>query len=71
MNADRKAINLAIHESLTDRKELGDKAVTVPVLEKISHTRHQFNRTDAWEAGMVVKRGDIRPVFEVNNVWPR
>lgn len=58
LNEDRKAINQAIHESLAKRKELGDKAVMVPVLEKISHTRHQFNRTGAWEAGMVVKRGD-------------
>jgi hypothetical protein len=30
----------------------------VPVLDKITHTRHEFNKTDAWEAGMVVKRGD-------------
>jgi hypothetical protein len=34
------------------------KAITVPVLDKITHTRHEFNKTDAWEAGMVVKRGD-------------
>lgn len=35
-----------------------EKAITVPVLDKITHTRHEFNKTDAWEAGMVVKRGD-------------
>jgi hypothetical protein len=28
------------------------------VLDKITHTRHEFNKTEAWEAGMVVKRGD-------------
>lgn len=43
---------------LAARGELGEKAITVPVLDKITHTRHEFNKTDAWEAGMVVKRGD-------------
>lgn len=32
--------------------------MVVPVLEKISHTRHEFNKTDPWSPGMVVKRGD-------------
>jgi hypothetical protein len=36
----------------------GEKAIKVPVLDKITHTRHEFNKTEAWEAGMVVKRGD-------------
>lgn len=58
LNADRKAINQAIHDSLVNRHELGSNVATVPVLEKISHTRHQFNRTGAWETGMVMKRGD-------------
>ncbi|EOB9995976.1 conjugative transfer relaxase/helicase TraI domain-containing protein [Cronobacter sakazakii] len=43
---------------MTARGELGQEAVTVPVLEKISHTRHAFNKTAAWQPGMVVKRGD-------------
>nr|WP_245004247.1 conjugative transfer relaxase/helicase TraI domain-containing protein [Enterobacter kobei] len=37
---------------------LDEKAIKVPVLDKITHTRHEFNKTEAWEAGMVVKRGD-------------
>ncbi|EOD3176826.1 conjugative transfer relaxase/helicase TraI domain-containing protein, partial [Citrobacter freundii] len=46
------------HERLTVRGELGKDAITVPVLDKISHTLHEFNKTAAWDAGMVVKRGD-------------
>lgn len=30
----------------------------MPVLDKITHTRHEFNKTEAWQPGMVVKRGD-------------
>nr|WP_283255196.1 conjugative transfer relaxase/helicase TraI domain-containing protein [Enterobacter kobei] len=37
---------------------MGEKAIKVPVLDKITHTRHEFNKTESWEAGMVVKRGD-------------
>ncbi|WP_312775339.1 conjugative transfer relaxase/helicase TraI domain-containing protein [Atlantibacter hermannii] len=58
LNADRHAVNAGIHEQLTVRGELGKDAITVPVLDKISHTRHEFNKTAAWDAGMVVKRGD-------------
>lgn len=58
LNADRRAVNAGIHAVLAARGELGEKAITVPVLDKITHTRHEFNKTDAWEAGMVVKRGD-------------
>ncbi|ELU5570847.1 conjugative transfer relaxase/helicase TraI [Escherichia coli] len=58
LNADRHAVNAGIHEQLTARGELGKDAITVPVLDKISHTRHEFNKTAAWNAGMVVKRGD-------------
>lgn len=58
LNADRHAVNAGIHEQLTVRGELGKDAITVPVLDKISHTRHEFNKTAAWNAGMVVKRGD-------------
>lgn len=58
LNRDRQAVNAGIHAALTARGELGQEAVTVPVLEKISHTRHAFNKTAAWQPGMVVKRGD-------------
>lgn len=58
LNADRRAVNAGIHASLAERGELGENAVRVPVLEKITHTRHEFNQTQAWQAGMVVKRGD-------------
>lgn len=58
LNADRQAVNAGIHAVLAERGELGEKSITVPVLEKISHTRHEFNKTAAWQAGMVVKRGD-------------
>lgn len=58
LNADRQAVNAGIHQALTARGELGQEAVSVPVLEKISHTRHEFNKTAAWSPGMVVKRGD-------------
>ncbi|WP_348939704.1 conjugative transfer relaxase/helicase TraI [Citrobacter sp. C1] len=58
LNADRRAVNAGIHDTLTARGELGGLAVRVPVLEKITYTRHEFNQTQAWQAGMVVKRGD-------------
>ncbi|MBF4937722.1 conjugative transfer relaxase/helicase TraI [Cronobacter sakazakii] len=58
LNRDRQAVNAGIHAALAARGELGQEAVTVPVLEKISHTRHAFNKTAAWQPGMVVKRGD-------------
>lgn len=58
LNADRKAINAGIHAALAARGELGEKGITVPMLDKITHTRHEFNKTEAWQPGMVVKRGD-------------
>ncbi|STA63100.1 Multifunctional conjugation protein TraI [Citrobacter amalonaticus] len=58
LNADRNAVNAGIHEQLARRGELGKEAVMVPVLDKISHTRHEFNKTAAWDANLVVKRGD-------------
>lgn len=58
LNADRQDVNEGIYETLLKRGELGARSVDVPVLEKISHTRHEFNKTGAWEAGMVVKRQD-------------
>jgi len=58
LNADRREVNAGIREALLARGELGKDSVAVPVLEKISHTRHEFNKTDPWSPGMVVKRGD-------------
>ncbi|WP_041689768.1 conjugative transfer relaxase/helicase TraI [Enterobacter sp. 638] len=58
LNADRQSVNAGIHRQLRERGELGNIAITVPVLDKITHTRHEFNKTQAWTAGMVVKRGD-------------
>lgn len=58
LNADRQAVNAGIHAQLAERGELGKKAITVPVLDKITHTRHEFNQTTAWQSGMVVKHGD-------------
>ncbi|ELW1648880.1 conjugative transfer relaxase/helicase TraI [Enterobacter oligotrophicus] len=58
LHADRRAVNAGIHAALAARGELGEKAITVPVLDKITHTRHEFNKTEAWQPGMVVKRGD-------------
>lgn len=58
LNADRQAVNAGIHAQLAQRGELGKQAITVPVLDKITHTRHEFNKTAAWQSGMVVKRGD-------------
>lgn len=43
---------------MVEAKELGAKAVTVPVLERISGGRHDFNRIEAWQAGQVVLSGD-------------
>ncbi|MDC7872127.1 conjugal transfer protein TraI [Pantoea ananatis] len=58
LNEDRRAINQSIHDRLTELKELGEKAVTVPVLSRITGGRHDFNRTSAWNAGQVVKVND-------------
>lgn len=58
LNSDRKAVNSAIREGLQARGELGSQSVTIPVLENVKHTRHEFNKTTPWETGMVVKRGD-------------
>lgn len=58
LNEDRRAINQSIHDRLTELKELGEKAVTVPVLSRITGGRHDFNRTSAWSSGQVVKVND-------------
>lgn len=58
LNKDRQAVNQGIYLALAKEGTLGQGEVTVPVLEKISHTRHEFNKTAPWQKGMVVKRGE-------------
>jgi hypothetical protein len=50
LNADRKAINAGIHAALAARGT-GEKAIKVPVLDKITHTRHEFNKTEPGKPG--------------------
>ncbi|MDN2488169.1 conjugative relaxase [Kosakonia sacchari] len=59
LNEDRTSINNGIYAALEARGELGREKIRVPVLEKIQHTRHEFNKLQAWQPGMVVKRGDV------------
>ncbi|XDK22216.1 Hypothetical protein ABZS17I87_02546 [Kosakonia cowanii] len=47
LNDDRAAINREIFDALDAREELGQKKISVPVLEKIKHTRHEFNKLAA------------------------
>ncbi|ORM90098.1 conjugative transfer relaxase/helicase TraI [Pantoea cypripedii] len=54
LHEDRRAINEGIHASMVQRKELGGKAVMVPVLDRITGGRHDFNRIRDWKAGQVV-----------------
>ena len=58
LNDDRRAVNAGIHQAMVEAKELGAKPVTVPVLERISGGRHDFNRIESWQAGQVVLSGD-------------
>ncbi|MEN4743537.1 MobF family relaxase [Pantoea agglomerans] len=58
LNDDRRAINAGIHQAMTEAKELGGKAVQVPVLERVSGGRHDFNKFDAWRVGHVVLSGE-------------
>jgi len=54
LHADRQAINAGIHQAMVDEKLLGEKAVTVPILDRITGGRHDFNRINDWKAGQVV-----------------
>lgn len=54
LNDDRRAVNAGIHQAMVDAKELGERVVVVPVLERVSGGRHDFNRIDAWQTGQVV-----------------
>ncbi|WP_238085644.1 conjugative transfer relaxase/helicase TraI [Pseudescherichia vulneris] len=58
LNKDRHSVNKLIHTMMVKSKEVGEETLVVPVLNKIKHTRHEFNKVSAWQPGMVVKRGD-------------
>ena len=54
LHEDRRDINAGIHRAMVAAKEVGDKAVTIPILERITGGRHDFNRISDWKAGQVV-----------------
>ncbi|PKE27587.1 conjugal transfer protein TraI [Rahnella sp. AA] len=54
LHEDRRDINAGIHRAMVAVKEVGDKAVTIPILERITGGRHDFNRISDWKAGQVV-----------------
>lgn len=54
LHEDRQAINAGIHQAMVDEKVLGDKVITVPILDRITGGRHDFNRINDWKAGQVV-----------------
>jgi len=58
LHEDRQAINTGIHQAMVDEKVLGDKAITVPILDRITGGRHDFNRINDWTAGQVVQANE-------------
>lgn len=54
LHEDRRDINAGIHQAMVAAKEVGDKAVVIPILERITGGRHDFNRINDWKAGQVV-----------------
>lgn len=59
LNADREAINDAVHARLQDQGVLGD-GVTVPLLVRVNNSNADLGRQTFWEeqAGNVVRRGE-------------
>ncbi|MBD8145387.1 MobF family relaxase [Pantoea agglomerans] len=59
LNADREAINDAVHARLQDQGALGD-GVTVPLLVRVNNSNADLGRQTFWEeqAGNVVRRGE-------------
>ncbi|RPD93467.1 conjugative transfer relaxase/helicase TraI [Candidatus Pantoea deserta] len=59
LNADREAINSAVHERLQAQGALGD-GVTVPLLVRVNNSNADLGRQTFWEAqaGNVVRRGE-------------
>lgn len=54
LHEDRQKINKYIHQAMLKEGSLGEKAVTVPILDRITGGRHDFNRINDWKAGQVV-----------------
>ena len=54
LHEDRRAINSGIHAAMLNNNELGEKAVNVTVLDRVTGGRHDFNRIADWESGQVV-----------------
>jgi len=54
LHEDRRAINSGIHVSMLNNNELGEKAVNVTVLDRVTGGRHDFNRLADWKTGQVV-----------------
>ncbi|RKT89547.1 conjugative relaxase-like TrwC/TraI family protein [Rahnella aquatilis] len=54
LHEDRQMINKYIHQAMLKEGALGEKAVTVPILDRITGGRHDFNRINDWKAGQVV-----------------
>ncbi|WP_312119488.1 AAA family ATPase [Pantoea vagans] len=59
LNADREAINSAVHNRLQAQGALGD-SVTVPLLVRVNNSNADLGRQKFWEAqeGNVVRRGE-------------
>ncbi|WP_275555780.1 MobF family relaxase [Mixta sp. Marseille-Q2659] len=59
LNADREAINSAVHARLQAQDVLGD-GVTVPLLVRVNNSNADLGRQNFWEAqeGNVVRRGE-------------
>ena len=59
LNADREAINSAVHNRLQAQGALGD-GVTVPLLVRVNNSNADLGRQTFWEAqeGNVVRRGE-------------
>ncbi|MDU7865589.1 MAG: AAA family ATPase [Pantoea sp.] len=59
LNADREAINSAVHNRLQEQGALGD-SVTVPLLVRVNNSNADLGRQTFWEAqeGNVVRRGE-------------
>jgi len=58
LNDDRKTINAGIHAALQARGVISQQELTIPVLERVSHARHDFNQIDKWSSGQVILQGD-------------
>ncbi|QMV54197.1 MobF family relaxase [Ewingella americana] len=54
LHEDRRAINSGIHVAMLNNNELGEKAVNVTVLDRVTGGRHDFNRLADWKTGQVV-----------------